>query len=235
MRGILGKIENRLRGPQLVQASHHPDKIRRYAELGPSHVADGARLFATRHSMVDHFAPAFHGGIIAEVGVMFGDFSPFLIDTCKPETFVAIDIFEAHHAPYIWDRPSNEVFQGQTHREFYQGRMARYGDIVRLEEGDSANCLARFPDETFDMIYVDAAHDYESVKRDTMQAIRKLKANGILIFNDYIRYSHYDNQYYGVIPVVNDVVSSQGFQIVGFALQADMYCDIAIQRRAPLT
>lgn len=229
---ILNRVETRLRGPRPVQASHHPDKIRRYAELGPAHVAVDARLFATRHSMVEHFAPAFRDGVIAEVGVMFGDFSPFLIDTCKPRSFVAIDIFLAHQAQYIWDKPAEETFHGKTHREFYQNRMAKYADLVRIEEGDSAECLGRFPDGAFDMIYVDAAHDYESVKRDAAQAVLKLKPEGVLIFNDYIRYSHYDNQYYGIIPVVNDVVADQGFQIVGFALQADMYCDIAIKRHA---
>ncbi|HXW13756.1 MAG TPA: class I SAM-dependent methyltransferase, partial [Terriglobia bacterium] len=91
--------------------------------------------------------------------------------------------------------------------------------------------LSRYPDKTFDMIYVDAGHDYESVKRDADLSKQKIKPEGILIFNDYIRYSHLDNCYYGVIPVVNNIVVNQGFEVVGFALQWGMYCDIAIRRR----
>jgi predicted O-methyltransferase YrrM len=118
-----------------------------------------------------------------------------------------------------------------SHREFYVKRFAGRGKQLRCEQGDSCEVLARYADQTFDMIYVDAGHDYESVKGDANLAKQKIKPAGILIFNDYIKYSHYDDAYYGVIPVVNDLVVNQGFEVVGFALQADMYCDIAIRRR----
>jgi hypothetical protein len=85
------------------------------------------------------------------------------------------------------------------------------------------------------MIYIDAGHDYPSVKKDATQSKEKIKEEGVLIFNDYIKYSHYDDSYYGIIPVVNELVVNQGFEVLGFALQADMYCDIAIRRRVTKT
>jgi len=80
------------------------------------------------------------------------------------------------------------------------------------------------------MIYIDAGHDLESVTKDADAAQAKIKNGGLIIFNDYIKYSHYDDCYYGVIPAVNGLVARNGFEVAGFALQPDMYCDIAIRR-----
>jgi hypothetical protein len=226
---LVSKINRRFTR-RYVPASQQPQKLFQYPLLEPSHV-ENARLFADRNSLVKYLTPELKGGAIAEVGVMYGDFSDFIIRTVEPEVFVAIDRFDLHTVPVVAGKASAESFQGLTHREFYERRFSEYGTKVRCEEGDSCQGLSRYPDRTFDMIYVDAGHDYESVKADADLSKQKMKPEGILIFNDYIKYSHYDDCYYGVIPVVNDLVANQGFEVVGFALQADMYCDIAIRRR----
>jgi Methyltransferase domain len=223
-----GAIENT--HPQYTPASKHPLKLFSYPELEQTDV-ENARLFARRENLLRYFAPRLTRGTIAEVGVMYGDFSDFILRTIEPELFVAIDIFDMHNMPVIWSKPSAIKFQGMTHREFYEKRFSARGKQVRCEEGDSYRVLLSYPNSTFDMIYIDAAHDYESVKKDADVSIHKIKPAGILIFNDYIRYSHYDDCYYGIVPVVNDLVVNQGFEVLGFALQCDMYCDIAIRRK----
>jgi hypothetical protein len=118
-----------------------------------------------------------------------------------------------------------------THLEYFKKSLSSSPAKLQCEQGDSWQCLSRFPDQSFDMIYIDAAHDYESVKKDAEVAARKTKTTGLLVFNDYIKFSHYDDCYYGVIPVVNGLVHQNGFEVAGFALQPDMYCDIALRRR----
>jgi hypothetical protein len=217
--------------PRYVLASDRPEKSFQYPELRPSDV-ENARLFACRESLVTYLAPELRGGTIAELGVMYGDFSEFILRTIEPEVLVAIDRFDAHKFSFDWGSSSStERFQGMTHREFYERRFSSFGKQVRCEQGDSSYCLSSFPDRTFDMIYIDAGHDYESVKSDSDLSKQKIQSEGILIFNDYIKYSHFDNSYFGIIPVVNELVVNQGFEVLGFALQADMYCDIAIRRR----
>ncbi len=230
MRGSLAKIVHRLLSHP-ISASEQPEKLFQYPALRQSDV-ENAKLFGSRQDLVEYLAPELRGGKVAEVGVMYGDFSDFIIRTIEPELFVGIDMFKMHLSPYIFQGKSSvDIFQGMTHREFYEKRFSECGNRVRLEEGDSCEVLSRYPDRTFDMIYVDAGHDYESVKKDADLSKQKIKLHGILIFNDYIRYSHLEDQYYGIIPVVNDLVINQGFVVVGFSLQHDMYCDIAIRKK----
>jgi hypothetical protein len=216
--------------PRNIPASQQPLKSFGYPELRQVDVQN-ARLFAGRQNLLKYFAPELGSGTVAEVGVMYGDFSDFILRTIEPELFVAVDMFQMHSLPVIWGQPSAARFQGMTHREFYEKRFSERGKQVRCEEGDSGEILSTYPDSTFDMIYIDAGHDYESVRKDAELSRMKIKAEGILIFNDYIKYSHYDDSYYGVIPVVNDLLVNQGFEVAGFALHWDMYCDIAIRKR----
>ena len=45
--------------------------------------------------------------------------------------------------------------------------------------------LSCYLDLQFDMIYIDAAHDYESVKKDILAWYPKLKKNGIMVGDDF--------------------------------------------------
>jgi hypothetical protein len=194
-----------------------------YPALSREHLRD-ARLFATRDDMVAELGPK--GGVIAEIGVAIGGFSRVMLDALRPEKFVAFDLFELHNLESLWGHPTAEVFRGKLHRAYYESRFP----TAIIEEGLSHTTLDRYPDKFFDMIYIDAAHDYEGVKRDAEISAHKLRSDGLLVFNDYIMADHLNGTPYGVVPVVNEMVVNDGWRVVGFALQRHMFCDIAIRR-----
>ena len=68
--------------------------------------------------------------------------------------------------------------------------------------------------------------------RDTEVSIRKLKENGVLVFNDYIICDHVAGVAYGVVPVVNDLCVNHGWKVLFFALQRQLFCDIGLYRNA---
>ena len=170
---------------------------------------------------------------VAEVGVALGDFSSFLIDVIRPEEFVAFDTFQMHEWPSHWGRSSNEIFGEKTHKEFYHERFSRSKARIVIEEGMSYSTLPKYPESSFDFIYLDAAHTYREVKIDTELCSRLLTESGILIFNDYTMFDPHLEAHYGVVQAVNELVVSGDWVVVGFALHCDMFCDIAIKRKKP--
>jgi hypothetical protein len=98
-------------------------------------------------------------------------------------------------------------------------------------EGDSARNMERLGDRSQDLIYIDANHDYEPVRRETELAVRKIKDDGIIVFNDYIMYDHWARIPYGVVQAVNELLVGGEWYVAGFALNHSMFCDIAVARR----
>ena len=62
---------------------------------------------------------------------------------------------------------------------------AGVADMIQITIGDSAECAAKFEDGIADFIFVDAAHDYESVTKDLAAWYSKLKPNAIWAGHDY--------------------------------------------------
>jgi hypothetical protein len=200
-----------------------------FPSLSKNDIDRNARVFATRSDLIEGLNVR-RQGVVAEVGVALGDFSECLLQSLKPRLFVAIDTFELHTIPELWGQSTALLFGQQNHLEYYRKRFAHYGERVRVDMAPSHEALAGYPDETFDLIYVDAGHDYENVSRDATLAARKINGDGVIIFNDYTMFDHLTGAPYGVVPAVNELITGSQWRVVGFSLQQHMFCDIAIHR-----
>jgi predicted O-methyltransferase YrrM len=70
---------------------------------------------------------------------------------------------------------------------------------VKIIKNDSLDECKNYPDSFFDVVYIDASHDYESVKEDILTWLPKVKKGGIICGDDY--YSDWP----GVIKAVNEI------------------------------
>lgn len=193
-----------------------------------SHNLRDARLYADRADMIEAL-PVPKGGKVAEIGVWRAAFSKVLVSQLKPRQFFAFDIFTGHTIPEWNGLTGQQLFDGLTHRQYYEREMARFLDVTNVVEGDSQQTLRRHTDRSFDLVYIDGAHDYDSVKADAALAVEMAKDGGFLVFNDYLL-QDLNNAAYGIVPVVNDLVVNHGWYVVGFAINHGLYADIAIQR-----
>jgi hypothetical protein len=196
--------------------------------IGNEHLAD-ARLHANRKSMVASL-PIPRGGKIAEVGVFKGGFSTFLIETFKPRQFFSFDAFAMHERINRYGITGTQLFEGLTHRQYYERAMAKFGEVVVPVEGPSAQTLPDYTDRSFDFVYVDADHSYAGVKTDAACAAEMVSETGFLVFDDYTLIDPGNYVPRGVVPVVNDLVVNQGWVVVGYSLEEYLYCNIALRR-----
>ena len=167
------------------------------------------QVFANREKMILKMP---RGGRIAEVGILKGDFSQTLLDGCSPAELHLIDIDLGSHQ--ISERFADEIHSGK----------------IVLHEGKSSRLLKRFADRYFDFIYIDADHSYKEVKKDIQVVKRKIKQDGYLVFNDYTYWSPVECIPYGVMNAVNELCLKEGWEVIFFALDPYMYCDVAIRR-----
>ncbi len=154
------------------------------------------------------------GGICAEVGTQTGGFAREIMSSLQP---IKLHLFDLDFTPF-------------DHLGF--DPLLKSG-VVELHKGESSICLAAFPDQTFDFIYVDGDHSYAGVVKDLEVAKAKIKPDGWIVCNDYTLYSPVEKICYGVYRAVNELCWKDGFEIVYLGLHPWGYHDVALRRMPP--
>jgi hypothetical protein len=198
-----------------------------YPDLCAHNLRD-ARLYADRADMIAAL-PAPKHGKVAEIGVWRAAFSKVLASHLQPSQFFAFDIFTGHTLTEWNGLTGKQLFEGLTHRQYFEREMGPFLAVTTVVEGPSQETLPKYTDRSFDLVYIDGAHDYDSVKADAALAVQMAKDDGFLVFNDYLL-QDLNSAAYGIVPVVNDLVVNHGWYVVGFAINHGLYADIAIQR-----
>ncbi len=153
------------------------------------------------------------GGVCAEIGILKGDYSRYILDIVKPLNLHLVDV----------DPKSIKVAKKRFEDEIAQ-------NLVEVHLEDSSTYLSSVPDETFDWIYIDGDHSYEGVKRDLEAAHTKIKPTGLISLNDYIFFGSSDLTKYGIIEATNEFCVEYDYELVHFALHGRMYNDVTIRR-----
>jgi predicted O-methyltransferase YrrM len=161
------------------------------------------------------------GGTVVEVGTQHGFFAEEILNITHPDKLHLIDL---DFAPLQrnWERPQKAQYL-----------QLRDAGVVELNPGDSSRVLESFPDEYFNWMYIDAAHDYEGVRRDIEAGARALKPGGLMIFNDYTNWSVVELESYGVTRAVNEFCVTHRWSVSFLALHSLGYYDIAIRKPLP--
>jgi predicted O-methyltransferase YrrM len=113
------------------------------------------------------------GAIVAEVGAAFGDFSKEILQRVVPEKLHLVD---------PWHSQRYESGMGLIEEKF--SREIAAGVIV-LNRGLSVDILPTFPDNYFDVIYIDTDHTYETTLAELRLSEKKLKPGGLLTGHDF--------------------------------------------------
>ena len=143
---------------------------------------EAVSIYETRMEMIR--ALVSDGSVICEVGIFKGDMAKQLEATLHPSRMVLIDLFEGETGSGDQDGNNFEfvdLARSYEHLcEYFQGK-----GLTEIKRGDSVEMLRTYPDETFDMIYIDADHSYEGCKRDLSECYKKVKKGGYIMGHDY--------------------------------------------------
>lgn len=117
---------------------------------------------------------------ICEVGVDHG-WNLTNLCKCKPDLAVAIDIWD--YTPYY--EFYNKEFHERNYREIIRRKLEENNCILPIRL-DSIQAAQIFSDKYFDFIYIDASHDYHSVKLNIETYWPKLNNNRFMAGHDYM-------------------------------------------------
>ena len=106
-----------------------------------------ARLLVNRVKQLELLP---QNGIVAEIGVQDGNYSELILKYNNPSKLYLIEI-DTNYSEKLKVKFAEQI---------------KTGSVVVINES-SFIAHSNFPNDYFDWIYIDAAHDYESVLRDS--------------------------------------------------------------------
>lgn len=161
---------------------------------------------------VNHFP---NGSRFVEVGTWKGMSAAYMaveiINSGKNIEFSCVDTWE-----YIENMDSlpKEMYGDNLYNTFLEN-ISPVRHIINPIKKISWEGAKEFLDESLDFIFIDAAHDYESVKKDINAWYPKLKTKGIIAGHDYAWFLSVQkavNEFFN--PLGLDIKQSEGCWIV---------------------
>jgi hypothetical protein len=135
---------------------------------------------------------------IVEIGAYLGQSTAFMARQIKDKKlntkFYVVDHWRGS------DGIQSEVDGDNLYNTFLQNmKDCEVDEIITIVKKDSLAAASDFPDKHFDLIFIDAAHDYPSVTKDINAWLPKLKDGGIIGGDDY------HPAWFGVVKAVDEI------------------------------
>lgn len=154
--------------------------------------------------IVDHFPEGSH---FVEVGTWKGMSAAYMaveiINSGKKIKFDCVDSWE-----YLENLPDDipfKLFPNDLYSVFLKN-IEPVKDIITPVKEISWEGAKKYKNESLDFVFIDAAHDYESVKKDINAWYPKVKYQGIIGGHDYPEFE-------GVVRAVNEYFEPLNFSI----------------------
>ena len=212
-----------LAAARFYQAQSEVKRVRNVDDALEYKHLQNLRAFQNRKEMITSFPK---DAFVAEVGVAAGDFSSIILRETMPKKLYLIDIWlKGEHASGLGlklhrKRAKNskktddlDVVRTKFAEEIESGR-------VEICHGSSLPMLDQLADRSLDWVYLDARHDFRSVRADLEAILPKLRSSGIIAGHDYVRWGRFGYRG-GVIEAVHEFCKNHNFEL--FALSFDSH------------
>ena len=141
------------------------------------------------------------GAHFVEVGSWRGRSTAYMavniVNSGKKIKFDAVDTWRGSDEPEHKNDPA--IINDTLYQEFLTN-MEPVKDIVNPIRATSMEAVKQYADESLDFVLIDGSHEYEDVKNDINEWMKKVKSGGMIAGDDC---SHY---WPGVVQAVNECV-----------------------------
>lgn len=145
---------------------------------------------------------------VAEIGIREGkNFNKFIEH--NPLLAVAIDPWTDDG---IISRNDKAYKQEKLDEQYNDFNSKMFGKPIKVIRDYSFNVAKQFPNECFDIIYIDADHTYEACLRDIEDWYPKVKKRGVLTGDDYRNHKTKTGVKFGVIKAVQTFIKKNGLE-----------------------
>lgn len=186
------------------------------SEIDYQNIQNG-KLLASREQLMELLPK---GGIVAELGVDYGDFSRKILDINQPSKLHLVDVWQSERYPEKLFYEVSSNFKSEIND----------GNVV-INRGFSTEVVNQFPDEYFDWIYIDTVHDYKITKSELELYRHKVKKGGIIAGHDFIIGEIDVPWKYGVIEAVYDFCNTYGWEIIYVTMEIGIFPSFAIREK----
>jgi predicted O-methyltransferase YrrM len=130
---------------------------------------------------------AYHQRIV-EIGCWAGRSTRALADSTSGEIY-AIDTWNGDGAPGVQQAIHRELLHGKPEDWLLGQFNTNTADLknIHIMQMTSLEAAVKLRDQKFDMIFIDASHDYENIKADILAWRSLLSEGGLLCGHDYVQ------------------------------------------------
>jgi hypothetical protein len=182
--------------------------------LSPCHTQE-CRVLPDRVALLDALPK---GGVVAEIGVAFGDYSREIMVHNRPAELHLVD-------PWNLDRYSEGM---ESVKAMFAGEIA--AGRVKLHVGGSTEMLPGFADESLDWVYLDTDHSYANTWNELLLCEAKVKRDGRICGHDFCTGNVIKPVVYGVVQAVNQFCVERHWQFEYLTLEPDAHFSFCLKR-----
>ena len=170
-------------------------------------------FFRTREEMIRSFAYAMDGKAVGvEVGTQAGNFAKFMLNQ-EIQKLHLVDAWMPLGGNYAAD-PANATAEIHALNESHvRQRFEACQERITIHKGLSQD-IARNFNEVVDFIYLDAAHDYDSVLMDLFAWCKWVKPSGTIMGHDFTCTPAARKMGFGVVEAVRDFTAMTPWKLI---------------------
>jgi len=159
-----------------------------------------------------------HGGVGAEIGAAFGDFTGEILKKNVPRELYLID---------AWDTPRYQDGLAQIKSKF---RDILENGRLHIVQGYSTVRLAEFPNGFFDWVYIDTNHSFETTWEELVISHLKVKQAGRIAGHDFCTGNVVDAIAYGVVEACTKFCKDFHWQFEYLTMESHGHFSFSLKR-----